>query len=86
MECLKQHQGQTEECRDVAKLYLECRMANNLMAPQDLRDLGFGEGQAPKVPLKPREAPRSKEKEGFIAGVSSFKRRQQQQQQQQQSK
>ena len=77
MACLKDHGGQAEDCRHLAKLYLECRMNKNLMAEQDLKDLGFGENAGPSVPLKPREDARSKEKEGFLAGVTSFKHRKQ---------
>ena len=74
MACLKEHSGQTEACREVAKLYLECRMDKNLMAQQSLRDLGFAESKkASSVPLKEREDPRSKEKQGFLAGTAQFK-------------
>jgi cytochrome c oxidase assembly protein subunit 19 len=78
MACLKKHSGQTEACRDVAKLYLECRMDKNLMAQQSLRDLGFGESEkatavVADVPVKQKEDPRSKEKQGFVAGTAQFK-------------
>ncbi|KAG7671843.1 hypothetical protein Ndes2526B_g07243 [Nannochloris sp. 'desiccata'] len=82
MACLKEHSGQTEACRDVAKLYLECRMDKNLMAQQSLRDLGFEESK--KSSLSPnaaqpqqREDPRSKEKQGFVAGTAQFKYKEQ---------
>ena len=26
MACLKEHQGQTDACRDISKAYLQCRM------------------------------------------------------------
>ncbi|CAI5960608.1 unnamed protein product [Closterium sp. NIES-64] len=42
MECLKQHGNQSDKCRDIAKKYLQCRMDRNLMAPQNLSELGFG--------------------------------------------
>ncbi|CAL5220550.1 g2586 [Coccomyxa viridis] len=41
MACLKQHGNQAESCRSLAKHYLECRMERNLMARQDLKELGF---------------------------------------------
>ena len=75
MACLKENSGQTEACRELAKSYLECRMNKNLMAQQDLSELGFGEEHKPKVPLQPREDARSKEKTGFVAGVAQFKSR-----------
>ncbi|CAI5504237.1 unnamed protein product [Closterium sp. Naga37s-1] len=46
MECLKQHGNQSDKCRDIAKKYLQCRMDRNLMAPQNLSELGFGSAQA----------------------------------------
>jgi cytochrome c oxidase assembly protein subunit 19 len=77
MACLKENSGQTEPCREIAKLYLECRMDRNLMAQQSLSDLGFGEGEkaskAASVQPQQREDPRSKEKEGFVAGTAQFK-------------
>ncbi|CAI5468324.1 unnamed protein product [Closterium sp. Yama58-4] len=41
MDCLKQHGNQSDKCRDIAKKYLQCRMDRNLMAPQNLSELGF---------------------------------------------
>jgi len=78
MACLKEHSGQTDACREVAKLYLECRMDKNLMAQQNLRDLGFEEGKkgspsSTAAAEQQREEPRSKEKQGFIAGTAQFK-------------
>ncbi|KDO56982.1 hypothetical protein CISIN_1g033799mg [Citrus sinensis] len=39
--CLKSSGHQSENCRIFSKKYLECRMAKNLMAKQDLSELGF---------------------------------------------
>ncbi|KAJ0020119.1 hypothetical protein Pint_31268 [Pistacia integerrima] len=41
--CLKSAGHQSEKCRLFSKKYLECRMAKNLMAKQDLAELGFRE-------------------------------------------
>jgi cytochrome c oxidase assembly protein subunit 19 len=82
MACLKEHNGQTEACREVAKLYLECRMDKNLMAQQSLRDLGFEEStkrspssssSSAEVQPQQREDSRTKEKQGFVAGTAQFK-------------
>ncbi|KAK3143758.1 hypothetical protein QOZ80_4AG0304570 [Eleusine coracana subsp. coracana] len=39
--CLKSTGFQSEKCRQFSKKYLECRMARNLMAKQDMSELGF---------------------------------------------
>ncbi|KAG8656408.1 cytochrome c oxidase assembly protein COX19 [Manihot esculenta] len=40
--CLKSSGHQSEKCRHFSKKYLECRMEKNLMARQDMSELGFG--------------------------------------------
>ncbi|GLT33052.1 hypothetical protein SLA2020_076710 [Shorea laevis] len=40
--CLKSSGNKSEKCRHSSKKYLECRMAKNLMAKQDMSELGFG--------------------------------------------
>ncbi|KAI3684234.1 hypothetical protein L6452_33455 [Arctium lappa] len=40
--CLKTSSHKSEICRHLSKKYLECRMAKNLMAKQDMSELGFG--------------------------------------------
>uniref|UniRef100_A0ACD5U1H0 Uncharacterized protein n=1 Tax=Avena sativa TaxID=4498 RepID=A0ACD5U1H0_AVESA len=39
--CLKSTGAQSEKCRAFSKKYLECRMERNLMAKQDMSELGF---------------------------------------------
>ncbi|KAG2625836.1 cytochrome c oxidase assembly protein COX19-like [Panicum virgatum] len=39
--CLKSSGSQSEKCRQFSKKYLECRMERNLMAKQDMSELGF---------------------------------------------
>uniref|UniRef100_A0ACD5TDZ1 Uncharacterized protein n=1 Tax=Avena sativa TaxID=4498 RepID=A0ACD5TDZ1_AVESA len=39
--CLKSTGAQSEKCRLFSKKYLECRMERNLMAKQDMSELGF---------------------------------------------
>ncbi|KAH7685773.1 CHCH domain-containing protein [Dioscorea alata] len=41
--CLKSSGHQSERCRQFSKKYLECRMERNLMAKQDMSELGFRE-------------------------------------------
>ncbi|KAJ4787857.1 Cytochrome c oxidase assembly protein COX19 [Rhynchospora pubera] len=40
--CLKTSGFKSEQCRHLSKKYLECRMERNLMAKQDISELGFG--------------------------------------------
>ncbi|WCJ38388.1 Cytochrome c oxidase assembly protein COX19 [Euphorbia peplus] len=42
LSCLKSSGHQSESCRLFSKKYLECRMEKNLMAKQDMSELGFG--------------------------------------------
>ncbi|CAA3018080.1 cytochrome c oxidase assembly protein COX19-like [Olea europaea var. sylvestris] len=39
--CLKSAGHKSENCRHLSKKYLECRMERNLMAKQDISELGF---------------------------------------------
>ncbi|XP_027906956.1 cytochrome c oxidase assembly protein COX19-like [Vigna unguiculata] len=43
LNCLKTEGHQSEKCRQFSKKYLQCRMERNLMAKQDLAELGFKE-------------------------------------------
>ncbi|KAJ9647961.1 Cytochrome c oxidase assembly protein cox19 [Coniosporium apollinis] len=44
LRCLRQHRGTNDpECRALSKQYLQCRMEHNLMAPDEMRNLGFAE-------------------------------------------
>ncbi|MCJ1372226.1 Cytochrome c oxidase assembly protein cox19 [Loxospora ochrophaea] len=44
LRCLRRVKGTNDrECRMMAKEYLQCRMEHNLMAPDELKNLGFAE-------------------------------------------
>ncbi|KAL1883842.1 hypothetical protein VTK73DRAFT_7630 [Phialemonium thermophilum] len=44
LSCIKKVRGVNEDqCRDLAKSYLACRMERNLMAKDDFKNLGFQE-------------------------------------------
>lgn len=47
---------------------------SNLMAKQDLRDLGFAEGDAPAPAQQPKEKKEKRrlETEGYLAGMKRF--------------
>ncbi|KAL9244614.1 hypothetical protein vseg_018375 [Gypsophila vaccaria] len=42
LKCLKTSGHLSEKCREFSKKYLQCRMEKNLMAKQDMSELGFG--------------------------------------------
>ncbi|GAU24726.1 hypothetical protein TSUD_355550 [Trifolium subterraneum] len=46
LNCLKTAGNKSEICREFSKKYLQCRMEKNLMAKQDLAELGFKESNA----------------------------------------
>ncbi|KAF2842506.1 hypothetical protein M501DRAFT_998838 [Patellaria atrata CBS 101060] len=42
LKCLRQHRGTNDpECRLLSKQYLQCRMDRNLMAPDEMKNLGY---------------------------------------------
>ncbi|KAI0880356.1 uncharacterized protein GGS22DRAFT_175037 [Annulohypoxylon maeteangense] len=46
--CLKNGKGiNIEECRSLSKSYLLCRMDRNLMAKDDMKNLGFADSNPP---------------------------------------
>lgn len=46
LRCLRRLRGTNDqECRMMAKEYLKCRMENNLMAPDEMKNLGFAEDE-----------------------------------------
>ena len=46
LRCLKTARGvNSPECRELSKSYLSCRMERGLMAPDEMKNLGYGEGQ-----------------------------------------
>ena len=65
LDCLKESSQQHNKCREFSKKYLECRMEKELMAKENLDDLGYSEEA--KV-SNAKEYDKSKEKQGFVAG------------------
>lgn len=70
--CIKANSGKALACNELAKGYLQCRMDRNLMAKQDLVDLGFA--TAPGAPDAQQQAgnkaavPNQRQRQGFTAG------------------
>jgi len=66
LDCLKDNADQHYKCRDFSRQYLQCRMDHELMAKENLDQLGFSK-QA-QVKGTPREYDNAKERAGFVAG------------------
>ncbi|KAL7617607.1 uncharacterized protein LOC111882174 [Lactuca sativa] len=58
--CLKTSGHKSEICRHLSKKYLECRMEKNLMARQDMSELGFGKEDISEVTKEKNEDGRIK--------------------------
>ena len=43
MDCLNKNDYDSTKCRSLSLKYLECRMSKNLMAREDLENLGFAD-------------------------------------------
>mmetsp|Transcript_3434 Transcript_3434/g.13878 ORF Transcript_3434/g.13878 Transcript_3434/m.13878 type:complete len:119 (-) Transcript_3434:39-395(-) len=70
--CLKEHgnNGADRECRALAKGYLQCRMDHQLMAEQDLDQLGYSAASDERA-VRPLgvDSEVAKVKTGFVAGL-----------------
>jgi len=64
LQCLEEHKDKHHACREHSRSYLQCRMDHQLMANDNLDDLGYGETQKVKGA---KEYDGRKEREGFIA-------------------
>uniref|UniRef100_A0A7S2WGM6 CHCH domain-containing protein n=1 Tax=Eucampia antarctica TaxID=49252 RepID=A0A7S2WGM6_9STRA len=65
LSCLKEEKDQHNKCRELSKEYLQCRMDRQLMADEDLDELGYSKDA--KV-QNAEEYDKSKEKGGYVAG------------------
>jgi|AntRauTorckE5430_2_1112549.scaffolds.fasta_scaffold06206_2 cytochrome c oxidase assembly protein subunit 19 len=65
--CLKDSKAQHNKCREFSRVYLECRMENELMAKENLDDMGYSEAARVKEGTA-KEYDKQKEKDGYIAG------------------
>mmetsp|Transcript_14881 Transcript_14881/g.18149 ORF Transcript_14881/g.18149 Transcript_14881/m.18149 type:complete len:114 (+) Transcript_14881:77-418(+) len=63
--CLKDAKQQHHKCRDFSKAYLQCRMDKELMANEDLDQMGYSnDAKVESV----SEYDKMREKNGYIAG------------------
>lgn len=60
LSCIKKVKGVNEDqCRELAKAYLTCRMDRNLMAKDDFKNLGF---QSPVEDAEPGSSSQARTK------------------------
>ncbi|GFZ11778.1 hypothetical protein Acr_23g0001630 [Actinidia rufa] len=55
LSCLKSAGHKSDKCRNFSKKYLECRMEKNLMAKQDMSELGFGKDRCVEASEEKKE-------------------------------
>ena len=79
-QCLADHAAGADACTPIAKAYLECRMERNLMARQDIAELGLDDEE------EGEEKGPGSEGKGKAAGTGGEGSLQQQQQQQPRTK
>ena len=86
MKCVQTNKGEPGKCRDETKDYLQCRMdrsvfygfshinfnCRGLMAPEEWKNLGFGEEQNNPVVVENQQ---KKEASGFVAGTGIKQKR-----------
>lgn len=66
LDCLKQNNQDHFPCKELSKAYLQCRMDNDLMAKEDMKNLGFG-NNAEYIRVQKQEG--EKEAQGFVSGL-----------------
>lgn len=64
LNCLKEQSEIHHKCRDYSRDYLQCRMDNELMARENLDDLGYSEQHTVEGA---KAYDKRKEKQGFVA-------------------
>ena len=76
----QKQKSDANKCKMESKLYLECRMAKELMASQPLAELGFKEDQKEDERYKEEEDKEStkeeNERNGFVAGARRARQQQ----------
>eukprot|EP01036_Dinobryon_divergens_P029421 gene29421-38515_t len=69
LSCLKENSNDHFKCRSMSKEYLECRMQHDLMAKEELGNLGFSPENT-YIRVNPQQQnPKSKSDGSFIAGT-----------------
>mmetsp|Transcript_30896 Transcript_30896/g.52268 ORF Transcript_30896/g.52268 Transcript_30896/m.52268 type:complete len:114 (-) Transcript_30896:189-530(-) len=69
LDCLKQNQQDQFPCQELSKAYLQCRMDRELMAKEDMKNLGFNKEREYQRVTPSVDLGKGKETEGFVAGI-----------------
>ena len=75
MACLTSHGSRHAPCKNLAKVYFQCRMDRGLMAKEDLSTMGFSADQMHRLNEtqimgdRMEEARAKYKKEGYVAGL-----------------
>lgn len=71
MRCMHENGMESFRCREQSAAYLTCRMERNLMATEDLANLGFAQVDASPAPSAgaAAEPPQTEAARGFVAGL-----------------
>ena len=72
----QKQKSDANKCKMESKLYLECRMAKELMASQPLAELGFKECQKEDERDNRGGKEEENEKNGFVAGARRARQQQ----------
>ena len=78
MACMRDAKFLPGSCRELSKSYLECRMERELMAKDDMANLGYHAKADAALAAAANNATREegqKESEGFIAGLHIARRK-----------
>ena len=68
LRCLQQSSSEHVRCKRLSKAYLQCRMDKELMAREDLDDLGLGSRESDAT-ISRDSSEGAKEADGFVAGT-----------------
>ena len=74
MSCLRANAQRHAPCKQLAKVYFECRMEKGLMAKEDLATMGFSSHQLQQAEIASKtdvlnETRRKMKKQGYTAGL-----------------
>ena len=69
LRCLQESSSEHVRCKRLSKAYLQCRMDKELMAREDLDDLGLGSRDSDVTISRDNPTEGVKEADGFVAGT-----------------
>ncbi|KAI8469174.1 MAG: cytochrome c oxidase assembly protein COX19 [Monoraphidium minutum] len=63
LQCLRRHDAEASACKELSRRYLECRMERDLMAQQDLSELGLADPKQQQAESQQQQQQQQKQKE-----------------------